>query len=163
MSRSMPRNPTLTAVASAFPAQTVDREGAFDSLRSMFPGEDPRFIASLLERSGVGLRRVAPSIAAVLSDDDFTARNASWHEHALELSGRAVQAVLERARIPASAVDCLIDVSCTGIAIPALDVELVPRLGMRHDVRRVPITESGCAGGGLALGLANTLARGGEC
>jgi alkylresorcinol/alkylpyrone synthase len=53
----------------------------------------------------------------------------------------------------------VIDVSCTGITIPALDVRLVPALGLRRDVRRVPITESGCAAGALALGLASSFAE----
>jgi alkylresorcinol/alkylpyrone synthase len=56
----------------------------------------------------------------------------------------------------------VIDVPCTGISIPALDVELVPALGLRADVRRIPITESGCAAGALALGLAGSFARTGQ-
>jgi alkylresorcinol/alkylpyrone synthase len=53
-------------------------------------------------------------------------------------------------------IDVLLDVSCTGIVIPALDVDLVPALGLRSDVRRIPITESGCAAGALALGVAGS-------
>ena len=50
----------------------------------------------------------------------------------------------------------MIDVSCTGISIPAIDVTLAARLGLRPDVRRIPITESGCAAGALAAALART-------
>ena len=158
----MSEHPTIAAVASAFPAQEVDRELAFETLVAMFPSEDPRSIASLLERTGVGLRKIAPPLAALITESNFTARNASWRLHALELSQRAIRTALDRAEIAADEVDCVIDVSCTGVVIPALDSELVPLLGLRNDVRRVPITESGCAAGGLALGLASTLARGGE-
>ncbi|MFZ0217649.1 MAG: type III polyketide synthase, partial [Candidatus Dormiibacterota bacterium] len=44
--------------------------------------------------------------------------------------------------------------SCTGYLVPSLDVHLIPRLGLRRDVRRLPLTELGCSGGlaGLALG-----------
>ncbi|HUR27415.1 MAG TPA: type III polyketide synthase, partial [Planctomycetota bacterium] len=128
----------------------------------MFPHEDPRSMAALLERSGVGTRAVAPALESLLASSDFTERNAQWHRHALELSERACRAALECARVEPAAIDCVIDVSCTGIVIPALDSELVPLLALRNDVRRVPITESGCAAGGLALGLASRLARGGE-
>ena len=159
---TMSFSPTISGIASAFPAQSVDRERAFETLIAMFPAEDPRFIASLLERSGVGVRRIAPPLESLLSGDEFSARNAAWRTHALALSERAVRAALDRAQLKASEIDCVIDVSCTGIMIPALDVELIPRLSLRSDVRRVPITEAGCAAGGLALGLASSLARGGE-
>lgn len=155
-------HPTIAGIASAFPAQEVDREQAFETLVAMFPAEDPRSIASLLERSGVGIRRIAPPLASLLTDRDFSSRNASWRVHALELSQRAIRAALDRAGLAADEIDCVIDVSCTGVVIPALDVELVPSLSLRSDVRRIPITESGCAAGGLALGLASSLARGGE-
>lgn len=158
----MPPHPALTAVATAFPALRVDRERAYEEMLALFPGQDPRFIASLLERSGVGSRHVAPSLEFLRANEGFSARNASWRTHALELSERAIAAALERTSLSASDIDCIVDVSCTGIAIPAIDVELVPRLGLRSDVRRLPITESGCAAGGLALGLAHSLARGGE-
>ena len=153
---------TITAIASAFPEQLVDRERALETLVGMFPGEEPRSIAALLERTGVQSRRIAPLLETLLEARDFSSRNASWREHALELSKRAVTAALERAGLEAAEVDCIIDVSCTGIAIPALDVELVPALGLRSDLRRVPITESGCSAGALALGLGHSLARNGE-
>ena len=154
--------PRLVSVSSAFPAQVVDREQAFETLSHMFADEDPRQIAGLLERTGVGTRRIAPRLESLREPSDFAARNAAWREHALELSQRAASAALARAGLAARDVDCLIDVSCTGICIPALDVELVPRLELRSDLRRVPITESGCSAGGLALGLAHSLARDGE-
>jgi alkylresorcinol/alkylpyrone synthase len=155
-------HPAITGIASAFPRQSVDRERAFETMLQMFPGEDPRSMAALLERSGVGSRGVAPTLEFILRETDFTERNATWHVHALELSQRAIRAALDRAGRKASEIDCIIDVSCTGIIIPALDSELVPLVALRSDVRRVPITESGCAAGGLALGLASSLARGGE-
>ncbi len=154
--------PTIAGIASAFPSQTVDRMLAFETLVGMFPGEDPRFITSLLERSGVGLRHIGPELESLLRESDFSARNAHWKTHALELSARAIHLALERARLSPAEIDCVIDVSCTGIAIPALDVDLVSRASLRSDVRRIPITESGCAAGGLALGLGASLARGGE-
>lgn len=155
-------SPTIHGVSSAFPDTRVDREPAYETLLTLFPEIDERFIASLLERSGVGTRYVAPELELLIAGRDFTARNTAWHAHALSLAERAGAAALHRSRLAAAEIDTIIDVSCTGIAIPALDVELVERLGLRSNVRRVPITESGCAAGGLALGLAASLARGGD-
>jgi alkylresorcinol/alkylpyrone synthase len=51
-------------------------------------------------------------------------------------------------------VDMLITVSCTGVMIPSLDAHIATIMGFRPDVRRLPITELGCAAG--AAGLART-------
>ncbi len=51
-------------------------------------------------------------------------------------------------------VDLLITTSCTGVIIPSLDAYLINDLGFRSDVRRIPITELGCAAGAASLGRA---------
>ncbi len=152
----------VASVASAFPEHAVDQSGTLEVLLKLFPAEDPARVESLVRRSGVERRYLVEPPESVLGRSDFSARNRRYHGAALELSARAAELALERAGIEASEVDAIVDVSCTGIAIPALDVGLVPRLGLRHDLRRFPITESGCAAGALALGLAGSLARTGQ-
>jgi alkylresorcinol/alkylpyrone synthase len=44
--------------------------------------------------------------------------------------------------------------------IPSLDAHLINRMGFRPDVRRVPITELGCAAGAAALGRCTDYLRG---
>jgi alkylresorcinol/alkylpyrone synthase len=41
------------------------------------------------------------------------------------------------------------------VILPSLDAELIPRLGLRPDVTRLPITELGCGAGVAALGRAH--------
>lgn len=149
----------LAAVASAVPEHTVDREETLAALTRLFPDEEPSFIAGLVERSGVEKRHVALPVADILTRRSFTARNALYRTAARDLAVQAARSVFDKAIVAPEQVDAVIDVSCTGITIPALDVELVPALGLRPDVRRIPITESGCAAGALALGLACDLAR----
>jgi alkylresorcinol/alkylpyrone synthase len=156
MSSLHPTRVRLAGVASALPAHTVGRGETASALRRLFPAQDPSLIDQLVERSGVENRYIALPLEETLAPRDFTERNRLWREAALALSERAARAALDRAGIEASAVDVVLDVSCTGVAIPALDVALVPALGLRHDVLRIPITESGCAAGALALGVART-------
>ena len=63
-----------------------------------------------------------------------------------ELSGKA-------GLTPAD-IDGVVSVSTTGIATPSLEARVGPRLGLRPDVRRVPLFGLGCAGG--VSGLATT-------
>jgi predicted naringenin-chalcone synthase len=51
-------------------------------------------------------------------------------------------------------VDLLITVSCTGFMIPSLDAHLIELMKFRRDVRRLPITELGCAAGAMSLARA---------
>lgn len=159
MNSSSDVRPRLAGVASVTPGHTVGPEETALAIRRLFPAEDPALIDQLVERSGVQTRHIALPLEEALRPRDFTQRNRIWRETALALSERAARAALVRAGIAPSAIDVVLDVSCTGVAIPALDVALVPRLGLRHDVLRLPITESGCAAGALALGVARSFAE----
>lgn len=154
--------PRLVSVASAFPKNVVTGSDTVSALTSLFPEEDRGFLEELVLRSGVRERRIALPLEETLAARTFGERNSEWSEIALDLSRRAAAEAIARSGLQASEIDDLIDVSCTGIAIPALDVDLAPALGLRADVRRVPITESGCAAGALALSLGGDLARRGR-
>src|SRR5262249_45954412 len=51
-------------------------------------------------------------------------------------------------------IDLIVTVSCTGFMIPSLDAHLVNAMGFRSNVRRLPITELGCAAGASAVAKA---------
>jgi alkylresorcinol/alkylpyrone synthase len=86
-------------------------------------------------------------------------RNALYLEHALHLLEEASRKALARARLAADEIDAVVCVSTTGIATPSLDAQLMGRLGLRPDVRRLPIFGLGCAGGVIGLARAADLAR----
>ncbi len=86
-------------------------------------------------------------------------RNALYIEHATELLERAARDCLAEAGVRPSEVDAVVAVSSTGVATPSLDAILINRLGLRPDVRRLPIFGLGCAGGVLGLARAADLVR----
>lgn len=152
----------LVGVASAFPPHVVDQEITIGGLCQLFPDESPAFIRGLVSRSGVATRHITPSVPEVLAPIDFTRRNQRYVHEAQALALQATRKLLGETRTDPERIDVLIDVSCTGLTIPALDVALAQELGLRPDVRRIPITEAGCAAGALALGLGASLCAGGE-
>jgi alkylresorcinol/alkylpyrone synthase len=151
----------LAGIATAFPAHVVDQEITVRGLCQLFPDESPGFIRGLVSRSGVATRHITPSVPEVLAPADFTARNQRYVREAHALTLQAARKLLADTRTDPERIDVLIDVSCTGLTIPALDVALAQELGLRPDVRRIPITEAGCAAGALALGLGGSLCTGG--
>jgi alkylresorcinol/alkylpyrone synthase len=154
--------PTLAGLATSYPSHGVDAAATITALCSLFPAEDPEFIAGVVRNSGVEQRQLALPQERLLALRDFTARNAAWREACIEHGARAARAALQQAGVQGDEIDVIVDVSCTGLAIPALDTDLADALGLRPDVLRVPVTAAGCAGGALGLGLAMRLAAGGK-
>ena len=58
------------------------------------------------------------------------------------------------ARLAPDRIDGVVFVSTTGISTPSIEARVAPRLGLRPDVKRVPLFGLGCAGG--VTGLATT-------
>jgi alkylresorcinol/alkylpyrone synthase len=86
-------------------------------------------------------------------------RTALFIENAVNLLEQAARRALAAAHLTARDIDTIVTVSTTGIATPSLDAILVGRLGLRSDVRRLPVFGLGCAGGVLGLARAADLAR----
>ena len=69
----------------------------------------------------------------------------------------ARQAIAGANLLPAD-IDGVVFVSTTGIATPSIDARVGPRIGLRGDVKRVPMFGLGCAGGVTGLATAARLA-----
>jgi alkylresorcinol/alkylpyrone synthase len=78
--------------------------------------------------------------------------NDRYIDEATMLGERALRRALDDAGVPAADLDLLIVTSVTGVAVPSLDARLIPRLGLRPDIRRLPIFGLGCVAGAAALG-----------
>jgi alkylresorcinol/alkylpyrone synthase len=77
----------------------------------------------------------------------------------LELAAAAAREALANAAIEPAAIGCLVVASCTGFVLPGLDARLVPILGLRDDVVRMPFAQFGCAGGAAGLARASDWVR----
>jgi alkylresorcinol/alkylpyrone synthase len=147
----------LHAVVTEVPAYSVSASEAEARLRPFFEaaGEDPQLIEQIFQNSAIERRGLAMPQAFYLEERGLTARNHAYGEVARELGVRAARRALDEAGVAPDAVDLIVDTSCTGIMIPALDAALVNALGMRKDVRRMPLTEIGCAAGAVAVSRAH--------
>jgi alkylresorcinol/alkylpyrone synthase len=77
--------------------------------------------------------------------------NDRYVEEATALGERALQAALAQAGIAPADLDLLIVTSVTGVAVPSLDALLMPRLGLRADLKRLPVFGLGCVAGAAGL------------
>lgn len=69
----------------------------------------------------------------------------------LDLAERAARAALDDAGLRPDQVDLVLCTSVTGIAAPSLDARLVARLGLRPDVKRLPVFGLGCVAGAAGV------------
>src|ERR1022692_5221116 len=110
---------------------------------------------ALLERlhanSGVDTRHTVLPLAAYRGLDGLGSTNDLYIEHATALAGQALRSALQAAGLAAGDLDIPIVTSVTGVAVPSLDARLIPRLGLRPDVKRIPIFGLGCVAGATGL------------
>jgi alkylresorcinol/alkylpyrone synthase len=153
--------PRVVATATATPPHVVGADDTRRYLRQVFGPSYPHFarIERMVEQTAIETRHLALPPEDLIARRDLEASNALYVDTARDLARTAAGAALARADIAPEAIDAVVAVSCTGYAIPSLDVHVVNDLGLRRDTRRLPITELGCGGGTAGLALAGELVR----
>ena len=164
----------IAAVRSAFPAHRyaqADIARAFAELaqstagaRSCDPGGNDgagtgvldarqlELLMRLFTNSGVSARHTVLPLSeyARLRVAGATA-NDRYIEEATALGERALRAALAASGTAPGDLDLLIVTSVTGVAVPSLDAALIPRLGLRADIKRLPVFGLGCVAGAAGL------------
>jgi alkylresorcinol/alkylpyrone synthase len=113
----------------------------------------------VFQNAGVQTRYSVVPLEEMLSERSFREKNLLYIRYAKELGEKALEDVFEKCGVKPSEVDVFITVSCTGFMIPSLDSYLMNCFPFRNDVKRLPITELGCAGGVASLIIANDYVR----
>lgn len=144
----------IVAVRSAFPANRHP-QSELTSAYAELSGLDPArhaLLRRLHGNSGVDTRHIALPLPDYQTLRGVEASNDRYIEEALDLGERALRGALESAGLTANDLDMLIVTSVTGVAVPSLDARLIPRVGLRTDVKRLPIFGLGCVAGAAGLG-----------
>lgn len=143
----------IAAVHGVLPPYRYEQHEITDALAAM--GMAPAGERGVLDRlsgtAGVRTRRLAMPLERYATLSGFGEANDMFIASALELGEQAVDGALAEAGLGAEDVDLVVSTSVTGIAAPSIEARLAGRLGLRPDVRRVPIFGLGCVAGAAGL------------
>jgi len=161
MNMTMPRpTPRLLSLATATPPFRLGQPEVADRARALFAttaGAEIDRLLPVFANAGIEQRFSCVPIDWYAKPHGWVDRNALYLENAVVLLARAAESALERAGLAPGDNDAVVTVSTTGVATPSLDAILAGRLGLRPDVRRLPIFGLGCAGGVIGLARAADL------
>lgn len=124
------------------------------------PGADRRVLDRLHASVRIHSRHMALPLDDYAKIDGFGAANDIFIDVAGELGAEAVRGALRTAGLAPTDVDLLLFTSVTGVAAPSVDARLVGRLGLRPDVKRLPIFGLGCVAGAAGVARLHDYLRG---
>lgn len=139
--------PRIAGTAVAFTSHRYDQT---EVARELTAFTDPGF-TRFAETTGVDHRSLALPLSRYPTLSGFTEANNAYLEVAVDLGEQAIRSALESANIAPQEVDTVVMVSSTGIAVPTIDARLMTRVGLRPDVKRVPLFGLGCVAGAAGM------------
>src|ERR1700741_4275750 len=139
--------PSVASVAVESPPHRHSQDEVITALADFAGPEFRRFAAT----SGVATRQLAMPLSRYRQLSGFTEANEAYLDIALELGERALLSALATAEIEPSEIDIVFSTTVTGLTVPSLEGRLVTRLGLRPDVKRVPLFGLGCVAGAAGM------------
>jgi alkylresorcinol/alkylpyrone synthase len=105
----------------------------------------------LHDNARVSSRHLALPLEQYATLAGFGESNDLFIEYAVELGAAALTGALQRADIEPGEVDLILSTTITGIAVPSIDARIAPLVGLRPDVKRVPLFGLGCVAGAAGI------------
>lgn len=139
----------ILSVATAHPPNYHSQETLLSAIQEVWDTKhhNSARVAQMFRAVMVGGRHLALPLEAYPKLDGFGAANNTFIEVGTDIAEHAIRSALDDADLAPTDIDALFFASVTGISAPSIDALLVNRLGLRKDVKRIPIFGLGCVAG----------------
>lgn len=143
----------VAAVSAVLADHSYDQHTITDAFAKLVlpEGADRSLLDRLHRATGVRTRHFALPLADYFALGGFGRANDAFIRVGTGLGAAAVTSALGQAGLGGADVDLIMTCSVTGIAAPSIDARLVPLLGLRTDVKRIPIFGLGCVAGAAGI------------
>jgi len=148
----------IASVAGALGPHRYRQVDITDAFGRLVLGEGPDSTSKqrmMLQRvhsaTGVEHRYLAMPLERYEELSGFEASNEVFLDIGVDMAAKAITEALEQAGLVGADVDLIMSATVTGIAAPSIDARLVPLLGLRDDVKRLPIFGLGCVAGAAGI------------
>jgi alkylresorcinol/alkylpyrone synthase len=152
---------TVAAVHGVLPPHQYPQEQLTELFAKVcIPEQYHPLLTRLHDSAKVATRHLALPLEDYPALDGFTAANNAFIEVAVNLGADAVAGALLDAGLETGDVDVIMSTTVTGIAVPSLDARIAARLGLRPDVKRIPLMGLGCVAGAAGVARLHDQLRG---
>jgi alkylresorcinol/alkylpyrone synthase len=143
----------ILSVRGVLPKHTYPQETITDAFATVIAqgGFDERLLRRFHANAGVRQRSLVLPVEAYGELDGFTQANDLFIANAVELGARAVVDALKAADLTPTDVDLIVSATVTGLAVPSLEARIASLIGLRADVKRVPLVGLGCVAGAAGI------------